>query len=820
MPSRDEALAERTALVERLRAHIPNAMRERKQWLLWRLEEVEGRDGLQKVPYYISGRKRFGDLGGEADLRALASFDDALKRFAGAAHFTGVGFAFLANDGLVGVDLDGMFDLETGEVNAEHRAIVEACASYSERSVSGAGMHIITLGHTDSFKHDPCGVEVYCGGRYFTCTGLHYEGTPAQVTELKPYALAYMRDVVQRSKDAVRAAKEAASAPAAAAMRRVQPAGQGGNDFKRVNEAAYVNLDAWVPQVFPKASRKGYGWRVTSKALGRDLQEDLQLSTEGIMDFGEERSMSPIDVVMKWCPGMATAKDAMQWLAPIVGVQLEPRRRLSLVAPARQDERPEPPPPPHEEGTASAAPKRGKGGKDGGGPNAPKKGGGGKLATLLKHYALIRGTDTVWDGEQRTVMAVKALRLLFGTAAVNEWLADTSRTLLLPEQIRFEPGQELEDGSVNLFDGMPTEPVECSEKDVEPILMLLRHLCSLSAPTPAGCQAVYEQVLKWCALIVQQPGAKLRFALVFHGPQGTGKNMFFDTFRKILGKYGKMVGQGELEDKFNGYMSGKLLLVANEVMTRAELFHGKNKLKWVITEDEIPIRGMHQEVRWESNHANVVFLSNEIQPLALEKDDRRHLVVYTPAAEDGDLYLRCADFIRDDGPAKFMHYLLKHVDLDGFNEYTRPLMTEAKLDLIALGLKPQERFAGEWLEGLLDLPVRVCSAEQLFRVYRRWAEHNGVRWPGEQGMFTETVKRYVFEKRDEVDGVKQEPRLTYKVIQLKDPGGARKAVRCWVPRGCKPDNGVTEGEWAWPSVEAFEPLVRRFGHYRSEEADS
>lgn len=826
--SREQALAERTALIERLREHTPTAMRERKQWLLWRLETVEGRDGLQKVPYYIGGSKRYGDLGGEADLRALATFDDALKRFGGAAHFTGVGFAFLQNDGLVGVDLDHMFDLDTGEVRAEHVAIVEACASYTERSVSGTGLHIITLGHQiDSFKHDPCGVEVYCGGRYFTCTGNHYEGTPSQVRELRPYALAYMRDVVQKSKDAARATKVAAAGTPATSTAspphaaRVQAAGQGGNDFKRVNEAAYANLDSWVPQLFPSATRKEYGWRVTSKALGRDLQEDLQLSADGIMDFGEEQGMSPIDVVMKWGPGLSTAKDAMHWLAPIVGVHIEPRRPLRLVSPLTEDERPEPPPSPLEDGSPTSTQKKGSGGRGGRGSNTPKKGGGGKLATLMKHYALIRGTDTVWDGEQRTVMSVKALRLLFGTSAVNEWLADNGRTLLLPEQIRFEPGVELEDGSVNLFDGLPTEPTVCTEQDVEPILQLLRHLCSLSAPDAAGREAVYQQVLKWCALMVQQPGAKMRFALVFHGPQGTGKNMFFDTFRRILGKYGKMVGQAELEDRFNGYMSGKLLLVANEVMTRSELFHGKNKLKWVITEDEIPIRGMHQETRWESNHANIVFLSNENQPLALEKDDRRHLVVYTPAGEDQDLYLRVADFNSRDGAAKFLHYLLK-VDLDGFNEYTKPLMTQAKLDLIELGLKPAERFAAEWVEGYLDLPLRVCSVEQAFRVFVRWADMTGHRWPGDQAQFTSIVKRFVFEFKDFDPETRQRlpPRLTYEVITLKSPDGPRKTVRCWVPRGCEPPNGVSRGEWAWPAVQAFEPLVRRFGRTRFDEEEA
>ena len=36
-------------------------------------------------------------------------------------------------------------------------------------------------------------------------------------------------------------------------------------------------------------------------------------------------------------------------------------------------------------------------------------------------------------------------------------------------------------------------------------------------------------VLKWLAYPIQHPGAKMRTALVLHGPQGTGKNMFFEA---------------------------------------------------------------------------------------------------------------------------------------------------------------------------------------------------------------------------------------------------------------------------------------------------
>lgn len=841
MPATDDDGAARAAQLLQLH-NLPAAMRERQQWLLWRLEHDPKRPKPLKVPYYVNGAKRSGDLGGEADRAKLASFDDALARLGQSARFAGLGFAFLGDDGLVGIDLDGLVDADSGEMRADHLQAIEACASYTERSPSGRGVHVIVAGKVDSFKSDRAGVEVYCGGRYFTCTGDRWPGTPADVQPLKGYALAYLQQLVQAGKDADRADREKADRERAAAQRGAGAgpaetpapyarADHGRDDFRLVNDQALQALHRWVPVALPGARpwRDGYGYRVTSKALGRDLEEDLQLTPDGVMDFGEERGLSPIDVVLRWVPGMAAPKDALHWLAERLGVQLtKPQRRLHQVHPPREpapDEMgPEPPPPPPLDedvaaaGDEPATPRRGRskgGGRAGG--RAPEGGGGGAVQRLLEHFALVYGTDQVWDGTRRMCMAVKNLRLLFGAPIVNLWLAHPERRVLMPDQIKFEPGVDLPDGQVNLYDGLPTEPVACTESECEPILDLLRHLtslCYVRVPKgellPAGEQ-VFDQVIKWCATIVQRPGAKMRFAMVFHGPQGTGKNLFWDTFRKILGKYGKMVGQTELEDRFNGYMSGKLLLIGNEVVTRQELWHNKNKLKWVITEDEIPIRGMHQEVRWESNHANIVFLSNELQPVALERDDRRHLVVYTPAADDPALYARVVAWLKDNGVGKFMHHLLQ-VELGDFDEHTKPMMTVAKESLIELGLKPAERFAVEWLDGYLDLPVRVCSNVQLFGVFERWCRLNGERSYANQATFTKTVERFAFERVDrDDDGRRKPPPLVYKQITLALDSGHRKTVRCWVPRGCAPPNGVTEGEWARSCIDSFASVSQAFG---------
>ena len=42
-------------------------------------------------------------------------------------------------------------------------------------------------------------------------------------------------------------------------------------------------------------------------------------------------------------------------------------------------------------------------------------------------------------------------------------------------------------------------------------------------------EALYQWVLRWLAYPIQHPGAKMQTTIVIHGPQGTGKNMFFEA---------------------------------------------------------------------------------------------------------------------------------------------------------------------------------------------------------------------------------------------------------------------------------------------------
>jgi putative DNA primase/helicase len=269
------------------------------------------------------------------------------------------------------------------------------------------------------------------------------------------------------------------------------------------------------------------------------------------------------------------------------------------------------------------------------------------------------------------------------------------------------------------------------------LLDLLEYLCG----GEPNAREVYLWVLKWLAYPIQHPGAKMRTALIFHGGQGAGKNLFFEAMMAIYGEYGRIIDQAAIEDKFNDWASRKLFLIGDEVVARQELFHVKNKLKGLVTGEWVRINPKNVAAHDERNHVNIVFLSNETQPLVLEKDDRRYAVIHTPDKLGEDFYREVADEIHKGGIEALHHHLL-HLDLGEFNEHTKPPMTESKKALIDVSLDSVERFLRDWIDGDIllgqdnePLPFCPCGSADLYTAYQRWCRQEGVSKPREQNQF-------------------------------------------------------------------------------------
>jgi hypothetical protein len=81
-----------------------------------------------------------------------------------------IGFVFNDN-GIVGIDIDDGYD-EDGFMSELAADIIGGCQSYTEKSKSGRGFHIILKGELPfKGKNNLKGVEIYKSSRYFIMTG-------------------------------------------------------------------------------------------------------------------------------------------------------------------------------------------------------------------------------------------------------------------------------------------------------------------------------------------------------------------------------------------------------------------------------------------------------------------------------------------------------------------------------------------------------------------------------------------------------------------------------------------------------------------------
>lgn len=158
---------------------LPSELRALNQWVVWRYEEVEG-DKPTKVPY----NPRTGHHASTTNPQTWSTFEFACQALAQSnGGYSGIGFVFTDRDDFTGIDLDAPKD-ENGKPipidpvdGARQQLIFQKMDSYSERSPSGLGLHIIVKARVPHGRKRQ-GIEVYSSGRFFTMTGDVFHDVP------------------------------------------------------------------------------------------------------------------------------------------------------------------------------------------------------------------------------------------------------------------------------------------------------------------------------------------------------------------------------------------------------------------------------------------------------------------------------------------------------------------------------------------------------------------------------------------------------------------------------------------------------------------
>jgi putative DNA primase/helicase len=158
-------------LAERIDNNAPELLKSLPQWVMWKYQQVAGKDKPKKPPYQPTGRAASVD-----DPRTWSSYRQAIAAL-DTGSYQGIGF--MLQGGIVAIDLDYCLTEVAAfrRITKTARRVYVLANSYTEISPSGKGLHIFLRGHLPDVNGQPQdgmrygNSEMYEAKRYITVTG-------------------------------------------------------------------------------------------------------------------------------------------------------------------------------------------------------------------------------------------------------------------------------------------------------------------------------------------------------------------------------------------------------------------------------------------------------------------------------------------------------------------------------------------------------------------------------------------------------------------------------------------------------------------------
>lgn len=157
-------------MCEKTRQCYPHTMTSLPNWVLWKLEDVNGRQ--TKVPYSAL----YNGKASSTNKDTWTTFDNVSRVYADNMDtYSGIGFVFSLDSRLIFIDIDHC--INDGILDERASDILEAFHhnTFVEVSQSGTGLHLFVIGQIPkSFKNPHNGVEMYPEKRFVAMTGNAY----------------------------------------------------------------------------------------------------------------------------------------------------------------------------------------------------------------------------------------------------------------------------------------------------------------------------------------------------------------------------------------------------------------------------------------------------------------------------------------------------------------------------------------------------------------------------------------------------------------------------------------------------------------------
>lgn len=707
---------------------IPSELKTRRQWVVWRVEDWEGKP--TKVPYnpVIPEKRAKSD-----DPGTWGTFDKALST-ARSGDFSGVGYEFSFYDPYCGVDLDKCRIAETGAIETGAKEIITRLNSYTEISPSGQGVHILVKAKLPPGPRRKGKVEMYDFGRYFTMTGLHLEGTPTTIEDRQDELTALHNEIFGQEKKAPQ--KDPSPSPSltladSEVLTKLRSAKNG-------KKFSLLERGDWRGPGFPS-------------------QSEAELAFVSMLAFYTQ-DPEQIDRIYR-----ASALCRDKWDRPTAGSTYGAKTIEKALAGTTefytQGHRPP------VRAASKATTQEGRKGaqrktKDCQEKQLKSKIGLPEIEELNKKHAVVmlggrcvilnEVTDPVSNRPDVTFSYVQDFKNYYCNVKVEIpqnngsfkeipistlWLESRQRRTY--QGLVFLPGQGKPE-FYNLFRGFAIEPKKGNWS------LFQNHIKEVIANSN---EDIYHYIINWIADLFQNPGGeRCGTSIVLRGPQGAGKGCFVTQLGEIIGNhYLQIINQVQLTGRFNSHLKDALLVFCDEGLWAGDR-SAEGVLKGMVTEPYILVEPKGKDAFPIKNHIRLIIASNSewVVPAGLE--ERRFLVLdISDSHKQDNNYFSAIVSQMDNGGREAMLYDLLQMDISNYDLRKIP-RTNALMDQIIFTLPTAQKFwyeklrAGNLLKNDDEWPNYVVT-EKLYSEYVEFANNLGDRYKLINKQFTKSIKK-------------------------------------------------------------------------------
>lgn len=240
-----------------------------------------------------------------------------------------------------------------------------------------------------------------------------------------------------------------------------------------------------------------------------------------------------------------------------------------------------------------------------------------------------------------------------------------------------------------------------------------------------GNVAHREYLLKWIALKIQRPWVVPGVCLVFTGPQGVGKSMFWGFVgNRLIGRTQYVYSDNIARDIFDTYSEAQMsnLLCLMEEASSSVTRKMANELKAKITATEARINPKDVRPFSIDTYLSWVLLTNDASPVKLESGDRRYCVFHTGGLRKGDFgyWAESAALFERDEVAGAVFAYLRSLDLSGFVVSAFP--TSELREIMLDAERPAEEMFLQEIAGELTGDEWRGTNQEFYQLYADWCK--------------------------------------------------------------------------------------------------